>query len=225
MALDDTPELRRLIVVKVRHHTADMYDKEDPEFETESEAFQEHDALLEEYMDEVRAFIEDESVSRLYQDTYYGKMPFFEICGFCKLAQDGSPNAKLLIDLIAQDMEIMPTDDPEATEVKRIMEEEIKTTALNPFDYAIQLLALDSVILDHRDATMAENIDNSLQYGETWLLFIGGAHDVESALYERGIQDLVILHPAFENDYLVRLEQLDEKARRELARQEGSAEE
>ena len=100
------------------------------------------------------------------------------------LAQAGSPNYQILLDLMARGAKLTGTEAPELLleeyELARqmLVAEEFRPTG----EQANRRQELSQQLLAKRDAYIAERIDKTLQVEETGLLFLGMLHSIESYL-------------------------------------------
>lgn len=124
----------------------------------------------------------DWSRTRLYQDG-------LPVCGreadiVADLAARGSWNHQILAELAAYGAALMGTEDPQAmvAEYRRIQRLVQAAHAGAPDAVVEELLIEGDEILRARDAFMAHRIDSTLQEGETGILFIGLAHEVDELL-------------------------------------------
>jgi len=209
---------RKLIVVKLRHHTLEMVNSDHPEFDMKRAAYKEHDECLEEYFSFVREHIEESDVTRAYQDTHAGD----DMIIWILMAARGSPNAQLLCDLVMDDVELEVTEDvglvSEYLDTADRSEElgaKVRSRSTDEnmnyvFELMADLLSLRAEkdrLIDERDAYIAEVIDSTLKTGETGVLFIGAGHYVEVALTDRGAYDIECISPPFQEEYLLKLDQ------------------
>jgi hypothetical protein len=98
------------------------------------------------------------------------------------VAHSGSPNHQLILELMAHGAKLMGTEDPqllfqEYQLVTRGLSAAAKSRELRP-----QLESESARLLTARDRYIAARINETLQGGETGLLFLGMAHAVEGLL-------------------------------------------
>lgn len=132
-----------------------------------------------------------EEIERL--DLDYGKVRLYQDglpnCGHEEeivrhVAQAGSPNHQILLDLMAKGARLMGTEAPELL----LEEYNLARQALwaSGADRTGQLAQrqreLSEQMLDRRDRSIAERIDQTLQPGETGLLFLGMLHALDGHL-------------------------------------------
>lgn len=99
-----------------------------------------------------------------------------------EVADRGSPNHQLLVDLMELGATVMGTEDP------RLLVEEYRlhkeSDPSSPHYDAKQLQEQSNSLLAQRDRHIAERINTTLLSGESGLLFLGMAHSVEPLLNE-----------------------------------------
>ncbi len=127
----------------------------------------------------------DYSKLRLYQDG-------LPVCGqeeriVRDLAQQGGANHRILLNLIGRGARIEGTEDPDLLreEYKLIMEGVSggERNGYRPTNTADNAAVLQD-LLERRDAFIAQRIANTLQEGETGLLFLGALHHAIERLPE-----------------------------------------
>ncbi len=115
---------------------------------------------------------------RLYQDA-------LPVCGFeeqivRKLADGGSANYRLLVDMMARGASLTGTESPhllvEEYELNR------RNLAGGTPSTATDALEKAKILLDSRDQFIADRIAQTLRDGETGLIFLGMAHSLEGRL-------------------------------------------
>jgi hypothetical protein len=127
----------------------------------------------------------------LYQDG-------LPVCGkeaeiVAELAQKGSPNHRLLARLMANGAKIVGTESAELL----IEEYRLTRNILESGGYAeatqveARQKSASDLLLDRRDAFIAERIDGTLPEGGTGILFLGVLHDLDGRLPG----DIVVLYP------------------------------
>lgn len=136
------------------------------------------------------------SKTRIYQDG----LPF---CGYetsivTDLAKKGSINHQLILLLVAKGALLMGTEDP------NLLMEEYRITQLLFNQYKIssekekEKLLLDSQsVLEKRDIYIASQINETLQQGETGILFIGALHSLTNYLQK----DIQVIIPIKQHNY------------------------
>jgi hypothetical protein len=99
-----------------------------------------------------------------------------------EVAQSGSPNHQLILELLARGAQLMGTEDPQLL----LQEYQLVTRGLgaaaNSQEPQPQLEAESARLLTARDRFIAARINETLKAGETGLLFLGMAHAVEGYL-------------------------------------------
>ncbi|MBI5874987.1 MAG: hypothetical protein HZB81_03950 [Deltaproteobacteria bacterium] len=103
-----------------------------------------------------------------------------------ELAEKGSANYKLLLNLIEKGAQIIGTEDPqllikEYNHVKDIVKE---TSIEDGKERLEKYREIGSLLLSERDGYIGRRISESLGQGETGILFIGIAHKVDKTLPE-----------------------------------------
>jgi hypothetical protein len=126
-------------------------------------------------------------------DLDYGKVRLYQdglpICGHEEeivrhVAQAGSLNHQILLDLMAKGARLMGTEAPELLlEEYNIARQTLRAPdADRTGQMALRQRQLSEQMLDRRDRSIAERIDQTLQTGETGLLFLGMLHSLDGAL-------------------------------------------
>ncbi len=224
-SLLDCERQRHLIIVKMNHPTCEMVDITDPRHAREMEAFREHDECIAEYFGKVREHLFSYRPDRAYQDTYTG---FNESrAAWEEMARRGSPNAKLLFELLGEGVELMPTEDNDLLvrygallEKKKALGADASQDVFGRLAAMLSLSAQSAQLIRERDRHIAKSIDSTLLPGETGVLFIGASHDVEVSLAGMGAPDVSVAYPAFAETHLARLETIYREASRRM-RQDG----
>src|SRR5574340_31097 len=124
--------------------------------------------------DKVRALDIDYRKVRVYQDG-------LPVCGFEReiareLAQAGSSNHQLILELLGRGAALMGTEDPQLLIQEYETQRHAAAEGVRPQqDRAAQSARL----LEARDRFIAQRIDETLRPGETGLLFLGAAHRLD----------------------------------------------
>lgn len=224
-SLLDCERQRHLIIVKVNHPTCEMVDITDPRHAREMEAFREHDECIDEYFGRVREHLSSYSPDRAYQDSYTGLNE--SRAAWEEIARRGSPNAKLILELLGEGVELMPTEDHgllvdycALLEQKKKLMDGPDQDVFGRLAAMLSLSAQSTQLIRERDKHIAKSIDSTLLSGETGVLFIGASHDVEASLAGMGAPDVSVAYPAFAETYLARMEARYREASRRM-RQDG----
>ncbi len=111
---------------------------------------------------------------RIYQDG-------LPLCGFEweiaeELARAGSSNHQLILDLLGKGATLMGTEDPQLL----IREYQIQQNAKEEVHSRRENLEDAASLLEARDRFIAKRIAETLQDGETGLLFLGAAHRLDA---------------------------------------------
>jgi hypothetical protein len=119
---------------------------------------------------------------RLYQDA-------LPVCGHemdivRELAEKGSLNHRLLLDLTARGAVLMGTESAELLLAEYTLQQDILTAKNSRMvrEEKMNLQAAGDDLLRRRDAFIARRINETLQTDETGILFLGVLHDVGNAL-------------------------------------------
>jgi hypothetical protein len=99
-----------------------------------------------------------------------------------EVAQSGSPNHQLILELMARGATLMGTEDPQLLLQEYQLVTRGLAAAAESREPQPQLEAQSARLLGARDRYIAARIDATLRAGETGLLFLGMAHAVESFL-------------------------------------------
>jgi hypothetical protein len=99
-----------------------------------------------------------------------------------QVANSGSPNHQLILELMAKGAQLMGTEDPKLLLQEYHLVKRGLATAAQPHEPRSQLEAESAGLLTERDRYIATRINETLQPGETGLLFLGMAHAVEGFL-------------------------------------------
>jgi hypothetical protein len=164
--------------------------------------WEEHNRIIEDFWQGIRKKILDLDLNhpctRLYQDG-------LPVCGremdiIQELVKMGSPNHRILMDLIHLGAKLEGTEDP-----KLLLEEYhlLKDSAADPHDQNMgkRYQQAAKKILQNRDAFIGRRIDETLKRGETGLLFMGISHRVDKNL-PRDIEiDYVIYRLPFKEGF------------------------
>jgi hypothetical protein len=127
---------------------------------------------------------------RLYQDA-------LPVCGreaeiVAELAQAGSRNHRLLERLMAQGAVLMGTESGELlVQEYQLAQQSLGGRPAGAPEAAAQRRALGESLLRHRDQFIAQRINDTLQPGETGILFLGTLHAVERYLP----RDIEVIYP------------------------------
>ncbi|MEI7920892.1 MAG: hypothetical protein WCJ40_03200 [Planctomycetota bacterium] len=181
---------RMLIVIPIIHTEADLGSlgekvKHSLESTKGKEYWSKHVKTVEGLWDAIRTWIFSLSLTyekvRLYQDG-------LPVCNMeLQIVQDvadrGSRNHSILLDLIARGAILMGTEDPKLLlQEYAFQQNEIVPNVQVRLDLVSQRLQQSQKLLLDRDLFIADQINSTLQIGETGLLFIGKAHQVEPHL-------------------------------------------
>lgn len=100
------------------------------------------------------------------------------------LAEAGSQNHQLLLELMDKGAELMGTESPEllVEEYQILRQSMLSQESAKPRGLARRQKELSAALLERRDRFVAERIDRTLAAGETGLLFLGMLHSVETHL-------------------------------------------
>lgn len=100
------------------------------------------------------------------------------------LAEAGSLNHRLLLELMGKGAELMGTESPEllVEEYQILRQTMLSQEATRPRGLARRQKELSRIILDKRDRYITERIDQTLAPGGTGLLFLGMLHSLEGHL-------------------------------------------
>jgi hypothetical protein len=127
---------------------------------------------------------------RLYQDG-------LPVCGreaeiVTELAQAGSRNHQLLQRLMAQGAILMGTESADLlVQEYQLAQKSLTGHPPRPAEAAAQRRALSASLLQRRDQFIAQRINDTLQPGETGILFLGMLHAVERYLP----RDIKVIYP------------------------------
>lgn len=183
--------VRCLILVPIIHTQADLGSLKEPVRSHHvdragTERWEQRQAAVTELWRTIRSQVEaldlDYSRVRLYQDG----LPKCdrEAAIVAKLAGEGSINHQLLLDLKAKGAKLTGTEAPELL----VKEYELAREALasaklsSKSDRSPRYGRLSKKLLDERDAYIARQIDQTLEEGETGLIFLGMLHSLETRL-------------------------------------------
>ncbi len=150
--------------------------------------------LIEEFWTEIERIIAGWPLSfdkvRLYQDG-------LPVCGreaeiVADLAQKGSRNHQLLLRLMAKGAILMGTESGELL-VQEYRQTRQALTSRTPRagELAVRCRSRGDALLEQRDRFIAQRINQTLQKGETGLLFLGMLHSVERFLPK----DIKVVYP------------------------------
>lgn len=139
-------------------------------------------ALWQDIREEIRSLQLDYSLVRLYQDG-------LPCCGHeaaivRDLAQAGSPNHQLLLELMAAGARLMGTEDADLLLAEYQLARQVLTAAGagQPQRSAPGQQELGQRLLERRDQFIATLIDQTLAAGETGLVFLGMLHNLQGRL-------------------------------------------
>jgi hypothetical protein len=128
---------------------------------------------------------------RLYQDG-------LPICGreeeiIRELAEKGSRNHRLLLDLMEKGATLMGTESPELLLIEYQLVKETVEAQGRARQKSKETAATDSddTLLDRRNRFIAQRINSTLQRGETGILFLGMLHTLENLLDD----DMQVIYP------------------------------
>jgi len=115
----------------------------------------------------------DYKKGRIYQDG-------LPVCGFeqeiaQELAKAGSSNHQLILELVGRGATLMGTEDPQLL----IQEYQLHQQAQDTLHSQLEKSEEAARMLEARDRFVANRIDETLQDGETGLLFMGAAHRLD----------------------------------------------
>ncbi|WP_163833103.1 hypothetical protein [Spartinivicinus ruber] len=139
------------------------------------QAWDQQQALIMKAWNEIKQFVHSLRLNfskvKLYQDG-------LPVCGkeqqiVCDLAEQGSINHQLLLDLMDKGATLMGTESPE------LLREEYQLTQIaNNSDHQQQSIAKAKQLLQLRDQFIAERINATLAENETAVLFLGMLHNL-----------------------------------------------
>ena len=100
------------------------------------------------------------------------------------LAQAGSQNHQILLDLMAKGARLTGTESPQLLLEEYKLARQVLTAldSRQPGNSAQDQKEVSKVLLDKRDRHIAERIDETLQPGETGLIFLGMLHSLTGLL-------------------------------------------
>jgi hypothetical protein len=149
---------------------------------------------IEEIWTEIERIIDGLSLSfdkvRLYQDG-------LPVCGreaeiVTELAQSGSRNHRLLLRLMAQGATLMGTESGDLlVQEYQLSLQSLTSRPPRAAGVAARRRALGDSLLQQRDQFIAQRINETLQRGETGILFLGMLHAVPSFPH----QDIKVIYP------------------------------
>ena len=117
----------------------------------------------------------------------------FSVSAFADLAQTGSRNHQLLERLMAQGAVLMGTESADLlVQEYQLAQQSLAGQGPGP-PAAAARLTLSESLLQRRDQFIAQRINDTLQPGETGLLFLGMLHAVERYLP----RDIEVIYPLF----------------------------
>lgn len=185
--------MRRLIYIPIIHGEIDMGSvsdrlKEEYIAKFGEDKWREYLNVADELWNEIRRRLEglnpDYKKVKLFQDGLPKSGKELDIVR--ELAEKGSANYKLLLDLIEKGAQLIGTEDPqllirEYNHVKDI----VKETGIEEGSKRLEKYReIGALLLSERDGYIAGRINESLEQGETGILFIGIAHKVDKRLAE-----------------------------------------
>lgn len=186
--------MRQLIHIPIIHTAADLGSLSDPvqaryEQVLGPDGWSRRERAIERFWDaigrQVRCLRLDEKHARVYQDG-------LPVCGFeekivRELAQAGSPNHQLIVELLDKGAELTGTEDPHLLiEEYEFQKQAIPMAGLSDQQRREHRDRADR-LLKARDEFIAGRIDETLADGETGLLFLGALHRLD-ALGPTGIR-------------------------------------
>jgi len=151
--------------------------------------------LIEQFWSGIEATLDTLSLSYAQTRVYQDGLPVCdkEIEIVTEIAKKGSPNHRLLVRLMEKGATIMGTESAELLIeeyhlIKKILESEDVKKAL---EIEARQKEVGDLLLEKRDAFIAERIATTLKEGETGILFLGMLHNVADCLPE----DIHVLYP------------------------------
>jgi hypothetical protein len=151
-------------------------------------------AAIDKMWTEIEAAIDALALSfdrvRLYQDG-------LPVCGreaeiVTELAQAGSRNHQLLLRLMGQGAVLMGTESGDLlVQEYQLAKQSLTTRPPRAAGVAAASRALRDALLQRRDQFMAQRINDTLQDGETGILFLGMLHSLEGYLHP----DVKVIYP------------------------------
>ena len=187
-----TDYARRIVHVPIIHSPADMGSMADGLASAIINRFgrrhwDEYLALLNGFWQGVREEIEGLALDYRKVDLYQDGLP---VCGrevdiVRKIAQMGSENHQLLLDLMARGATLMGTEDPNLLlDEYRSIKNALKDDPGEAYSPARPVSdSRHKETLSKRDAYIGGRIDESLRPGRTGILFLGMMHNVEPFLH------------------------------------------
>lgn len=126
----------------------------------------------------IRALHLDQRHVRIYQDG-------LPVCGFeanivCELAQAGSCNHQLIVELLDHGATLEGTEDPHLLMEEYQMQKQNLESPSASDQTREERLRQAERLLTARDAYIAKRIDATLKPGETGLVFLGAAHRLDA---------------------------------------------
>lgn len=192
---------RTLIYLPIVHTQADMGALKEPVVRATMEklgraGLSRHLAAIDQFWSEIEAFIDGLPLAfdrvRLYQDG-------LPVCGreaetVTELAQSGSRNHRLLLRLMNRGAVLMGTESGDLlVQEYQLAKQSLTTPPPRAAGVAAQRRALGAALLERRDQFMAQRINDTLNPGETGILFLGMLHSLERYL-SKDIQVIYPLH-------------------------------
>ena len=185
--------MRRLIYIPIIHGEIDMGSladrlKEEYIAKFGEDKWREYLNVADELWNEIRMRLErlnlDYKKVKLFQDGLPKSGKEMDIVR--ELGEKGSANYKLLLNLIEKGAQLIGTEDPqllirEYNHVKDIVKE---TGVADGSERLEKYREIGALLLSERDGYIAGRINESLEQGETGILFIGIAHKVDKRLPE-----------------------------------------
>ena len=185
--------MRRLIYIPIIHGEIDMGSladrlKEEYIAKFGADKWREYLNVTDELWNEIRMRLErlnlDYKKVKLFQDGLPKSGKEMDIVR--ELGEKGSANYKLLLNLIEKGAQLIGTEDPqllirEYNHVKDIVKE---TGVADGSERLEKYREIGALLLSERDGYIAGRINESLEQGETGILFIGIAHKVDKRLPE-----------------------------------------
>ncbi len=194
--------MRRLIYIPIIHGEIDMGSladrlKEEYISKFGADKWREHLNVADELWNEIRMRLErlnlDYKKVKLFQDGLPKSGKEMDIVR--ELGEKGSANYKLLLNLIEKGAQLIGTEDPqllirEYNHVKDILKpvpegsNRGETAVEDGSERLEKYREIGALLLSERDSYIAGRINESLEEGETGVLFIGIAHKVDKRLPE-----------------------------------------
>ena len=189
--LSSTNEIRQLICVPIIHTQADLgsMSKAIRELYVRTagkEKWKHHVRTIEGMWQQIREQVEglglDYSRVRLYQDGLPNSDHADDIVR--DLAEAGSENHRLLVELMAHGAKLAGTESPELLLKEYELAQQVMASlrSARGRETNRRLDELSRGLLEQRDIYIAERIDRTLEAGEIGLIFLGMFHSLEGRL-------------------------------------------